>query len=325
MVALLQKPRCTRGCRRLPRSRSEIARAGARLFAAQPRINLLPVQIEVRKQGTTKAPDDGLLVKKGDVLQFALASQFFDTDDNFESLITWQQRQLKGDGTYTEWANISAQATGTKFEHTTAAGGIFQIKAIITNGGEHEYKRKKDAPHGTNSRGAYNEAVLKKDKAEFVGVVDDQWQISLRDNAKGFLGSTAYAQAGHIDIYTGGPDTTGANKCNIFVYHRCNAVGLTVPMKTYFSLRKLSNISVPPLANDWANSGYAIPSWVFLGNGSMPQPGMVVIRMGTAGFSGHMGILNYDGSWINAGKNDVNQSIHLSTDYQPAVFRKHSP
>jgi|GEM_PF-6548012 hypothetical protein len=69
----------------------------------------------------------------------------------------------------------------------TAAGGIFQIKAIITNGAEHEYKRKKDAPNGTNSRGVYNDAVLKKDKPDFVGVVDDQWQISLRDNTKGFL------------------------------------------------------------------------------------------------------------------------------------------
>jgi hypothetical protein len=104
-------------------------------------VTLLPVQIEARKQGATAAPETGLLVKQGDVLEFALAPQFFDTEDNFETLITWQQRQLKGDGTYTEWTNISAQATGTKFEHTTAAGGIFQIKAVITNGGEHEYKR----------------------------------------------------------------------------------------------------------------------------------------------------------------------------------------
>ena len=42
MVALLQKPRCTR----LPRSRSGIARAGSRLFAAQPRINLLPIEFK---------------------------------------------------------------------------------------------------------------------------------------------------------------------------------------------------------------------------------------------------------------------------------------
>ncbi|NJM54903.1 MAG: hypothetical protein HC841_02335 [Verrucomicrobiae bacterium] len=42
VLALLQKPRC----RRLPHSRSGIARAGARPFGAQPRINLLPVDID---------------------------------------------------------------------------------------------------------------------------------------------------------------------------------------------------------------------------------------------------------------------------------------
>lgn len=56
----------------------------------------------------------------------------------------------------------------------------------------------------------------------------------------------------------------------------------------------------------------------------MPQPGFIVIRTGNSG-SGHMGILNYDGSWINAGPTNVNQAIHLSTGYQPAVFRKHNP
>ena len=112
MVALLQRPP---RCRALP-SRSGIARAGARLFAGRRNLNLLPVQIEARKKGDV-VPPNGVLVKTGDILEFALAPQFFDTEDNFESLITWQFRQRKADGTYEEWANFGVQATGTKFEH----------------------------------------------------------------------------------------------------------------------------------------------------------------------------------------------------------------
>ena len=297
----------------------------------EPRAALLvPVEITIRKQGEEKTPDTGLLVKKDDVLEFALAPQFFDTEDNFETLITWRQRQLKGDGTYTEWSNISEQATGKKFEYTTETGGIFQVKAVITNGGEHEYKRKKDAPYGANWRGVYNENVLSKGKPDFVGVVDEQWQIDLRDEAVSFLGITDYALTKSIRVYRGGPNARpGADKCNIFVYHRCVAAGFPVPLAHSYERRfGLGIVHVPPLANQWGNewagSSFPIAGWIFLSNSAMPQPGFIVIRTGNSG-SGHMGILNYDGSWINAGPTNVNQAIHLSTGYQPAVFRKHNP
>ncbi|MDX2081720.1 MAG: fibronectin type III domain-containing protein [Terrimicrobiaceae bacterium] len=293
---------------------------------ATSNLPLLPVDIAIRKQGEDKAPDDGLVVKKGDVLEFALAPQFFETADTLESRITWQQQQLMGNGSYTEWSNISAQAAGTKFEHTTAVGGIFRIKAVITNDGEHEYKRKKDAPHGANKDGVFNEK-LRKDQPDFIGVVDGKWQIDLRDEALALLGSTDYALMERIEMYPGGP-TAGrrSNKCNIFVYHRCIAAGLSVPLA--YSYQRFGGLGptvhVPPLANQWGDSSVALTGWIFLTNSALPQPGFVVIRPASSG-SGHMGILNYDGTWISAGQNNVNQSIHLSTGLQPSVFRKRAP
>ena len=84
MVALLQKPRCTR----LPRSRSGIARAGARLFAAQPRINLLPVELVDTKD---KVFDD--LAPQGTTITAAMRDVNIepkkDADDKNPKSIAW--------------------------------------------------------------------------------------------------------------------------------------------------------------------------------------------------------------------------------------------
>ena len=80
MVALLQKPRCTR----LPRSRSGIARAGARLFAAQPRINLLPIDIKVHQ--TKKGPQNSD-PKYKDAPKAYIASNLFSVWPNEEAIV----------------------------------------------------------------------------------------------------------------------------------------------------------------------------------------------------------------------------------------------
>lgn len=302
------------------------------ITAGSHRVMLLPVQIGSRKQGMTTAPETGLLVKKGEVLEVALAPQFFDTEDNFETLITWQQRQLKGDGTYTEWSNISAQATGAKFEHTTAAGGIFQIKAIITNGGEHKYMRKIDAPHAKNGSGVYNEK-LRKDQPDFIGVADNAAQVAVRDQSLSLLGSTAYAKSAAITVGYGVDPTLdfkGAWKCNIFVFSMSNAAGVSVPTKSWrdyrFGIPPYVDRAVPPGANDWYSSSYSIPSWTWAAASTLPQPGFAAIHQhvndAVAG-GAHIGILDYDGTWISAGSATVNKSIHVSDgDYQPTNYRK---
>jgi len=265
-------------------------------------ISVLAVQIEARKKGTTAAPETGLLVKKGDVLEFALAPQFFDTDDNFETLITWKQRQLKGDGTYTEWSNISAQATGTKFEHTTAAGGIFQIKAIITNGGEHEYKRKKDEKIGNFEYGPG-----KKDQPDCIGVCDTQIQITICRETQNFYGSEIYAGWNVLPAQHGFPEYPASGnsvmRCNIFVAHRATVRGAVVPkINGFFN-------EYPPLANEWAGiedtsiwpgDPTRIAGWPILPSATYPQPGWIIAHP-QPGDAGHCAITDYDGEGIGAG------------------------
>ena len=280
-------------------------------------VRLLPVDIAIRKKGELAAPTTGLLVKKGDSLEIALAPQFFDSEDNFESLITWQYRQLKGDGSYTPWTAFGANATGTKFEHLTTAGGIFQVKALINGAGEHEYKRRNDAPHGANSAGTYNEK-LRKGELDFVGVVDKDIQIPIRNQAMVLLGSAAYAKSGSLLVGFGVDPTLDFReswKCNIFVFQVSNFMSLPVGTKTWrdyrFGVPPYTDRQVPPGANDWYNSAFSIPSWIWVASSALPQPGYVAIHQHTSDpVSGgaHMGVLDYDGTWINAGATRVNKS-----------------
>lgn len=262
---------------------------------------LLPVQIEVRKKGDT-VPPNGVLVKTGDVLEFALAPQFFDTEDNFESLITWQFRQRKADGTYEDWADFGTHGTGTKFEHTTATGGIFQVKAVITNGGEHEYKRKKNEKIGNFEYGPG-----KKDQPDSIGVCDTEIQIAICREAQNFYGSEIYAGWNVLPAQHGFPEYPASGnsviRCNIFVAHRATVAGAVVPkINGFFN-------EYPPLANEWAGiedtsiwpgDPTHIAGWPILSSATYPQPGWIIAHP-QPGDAGHCAITDYDGEGIGAG------------------------
>jgi hypothetical protein len=288
---------------------------------------LLPVQIEARKQGTTAAPETGLLVKKGDVLEFALAPQFFDAEDNFETLITWQYRQLNSDGTYTGWTDFGSNGTGTKFEHTTTESGIFQIKATVQNAGEHFHVRKKSDPHTSGGH------ELKKGDADSIGVTDTQIQIDIVAAARLDLGSTAYA----VNVANGWFEV-GTNKCNLFVAEKAQAAGAAVPLIN-FEWLPLPPHSLPPVANQWAgiapdanHPAYTIANWNLMGDSAFPQPGLIVASGFETWATGHAGIVDYDGRWVSAGSANVNRNAEFK-DYKirtltggtrPAGKRKYS-
>jgi len=264
-------------------------------------VNLLPVQIEVRKKGDA-VPPNGVLVKTGDVLEFVLAPQFFDTEDNFESLITWQYRQRKSDGTYEDWADFGTHGTGTKFEHTTGTGGIFQVKAVITNGGEHEYKRKKNEKMGNFEYGPG-----KKDQPDSIGVCDTQIQIAICREAQSFYGSEVYAGWNVLPAQHGFPEYPASGnsviRCNIFVAHRATVAGAVVPkINGFFN-------EYPPLANEWAGiedtsiwpgDPTHIAGWPILSSATYPQPGWIIAHP-QPGDAGHCAITDYDGEGIGAG------------------------
>jgi len=237
------------------------------------------------------------------------------------------QRQLKGDGTYTEWTTISPEAKGTTFSQQTEGAGIFQLRASLGREGHFLYVRTADSKHAANAKNIYNE-ILRRGKPNMIGIVDADWQITMVTNAQSYLGRLTYAKTRNVTIYPGSPSTKDRNKCNIFVYHRGNASGAPVPLDwSYFSARRFGQVNMPPKANHWADSSRIISGWTFISNSGFPQPGFVVIYGRIEPISGHMGILNYDGTWINAGEFSVNQSIHLSTNpnYQPATFRNYAP
>lgn len=69
-----------------------------------------------------------------------------------------------------------------------------------------------------------------------------------------------------------------------------------------------------------------IANWIRLANELSPQPGYIVA--GPEGTGGHVGILDYDGAWINAGRNTVNKYPHrtflITEPYQSSGFRQYT-
>jgi hypothetical protein len=235
------------------------------------------------------------------------------------SQVNWQYREMNGDGTFTDWTNFQATPEGPEFNYTTTLGGIYQVQAIITVNGASEtwqYNRQQDDPNGSDSDGNFN-PIYAKGQPDYFGVVDSQWQIDVRNQARALLGSTAYSKAGSLPpIYPGGPTLTGDDKCNVFVYQMCNAAG-DAPISL---IRTYKGLNYPPLTIDWydgagawempwVDTALAIPGWASLGQPTWPEPGYVVSRPAYNPVNGeitggHAGILDYDGAWINAGTGD---------------------
>lgn len=280
--------------------------------------------VTVKKKGTQSAPADGLVVKTGTVLEIELykPNQAASTEQ-----ITWQYRQLKRDGSYTEWQSFGEQQR--KFDHTTTAGGIYQIKAAVTVDGaqtEHSFVRRIDERNATASGGNYNE-IYRAGQPDYVGVVDNEWQISVRREAHRNLGSTVYAESATLVLYAGQTMNPGQNKCNAFVYHKASDGGAPVPL-TRGRGSSVGYATNPPLAYDWWDGGYAIAGWMRLGDAAFPQPGYLVAGPDDDEHRyGHVGIVDYDGAWIQAGRTTVNKYPHLTSSqerpYQPAGFRKY--
>lgn len=284
-------------------------------------ISLLPVDISVTKEGEEAAPEDGLVVKKTDTVRYRLSPGLPDAPLLLEDKIQWHWRILKWDGAYSDWTAYS-NGQGHRFTAQPATTGIYEVKATV-DGQDFFLKRKKDDPH----------SAKKKDENDCFGVVDEQWQINVRHQAKVNLGSVAYAKA-----EANSPLGAGDWKCNLFVAHKATDGGSTVPWingGSYFIGTKY-----PPVANQWAGlpepdgSYKSIPSWTLLPRETYPQPGWVIARSVTGG-TGHTGIIDYDGAWIGAGEFEVNRKADIrnpfyndedpSTPLGPARFRKYTP
>lgn len=231
----------------------------------------------------------------------------------------------------------------TPYLAVTNQGGVFEAKAVVTPPGgkasDYPLTRKKDAPHSSDSKGAEQD-MHKAGAVDCFGVADQQWQIDLRQKALADLGSDNYKQNG-VFVAPWFPFTVFGikdDKCNAFVYHKCYEAGIEVPLtrgEEWLGFR-----TSPPLAIDWWNDNSLrkkdmsgniittidIPNWSRLPDDAMPQPGFVVARpvLGARPdkYSSHVGIFDYDGSWISAGPLKVNKYCHPK-NYQPQGVRKY--
>ena len=305
------------------------------------RVVLLPVDITVRKKTEADAPPTGLLVKKGTEITFDIngtaPASAFPLPAN---TVKWKITQLKHDGTLAGWQDIPGE--GPELDYTANTSGIFQAKAILTVAGGQPQEllliREKDAPHADDSEGTV-EDFHKKGAEDYFGVADTDWQIAVRDAALSNLGSTYYKNQGECVVQGSTVAPNPSNKCNIFIYHKCGDGGAPVPL-TRGGLPGFR--TGPPLAIDFWNDNtgrkdnanrtiesWEIPNWIRLPDATMPQPGWVPARPNLNGqpdqYGTHVGIFDYDGSWISAGFSKVNKHYHpKSPGYQPQGYRRYS-
>lgn len=173
---------------------------------------------------------------------------------------------------------------------------------------------------------------LEAGQPDYIGVCPNIVAFNVRQRAINWIGSTKYAKANQVgvvpDLFALNPPMKDRNKCNIFVTHMANWSGATTP---YF-YRHIIIPTAPIARGDWhtdpeKNIDLDGPGWRFQGKAKEPSPGMSAASYGDRSdpnASGHVGLLDYDGSWISAGPLDINKSIHLADEsehYKPTHFR----
>jgi hypothetical protein len=269
---------------------------------------LLPVEVRITKKGEANAPADGLVVKTGDVLSIQISDIPAEGWPLAADDVIWCYRQLQADRSYpSDWATFGDDGKGVKFEYTTTQGGVFQIKAIIMGEMELSFVRKTDE---IIEGKAYGGGRIGQRDA--VGVADSQGQIYLRNEAKCFYASTAYRYEDSIPSAYGWPAyPVETNKCNIFVAHRIRAAGL--PLAAINGALK----EFPPLANEWGgiedteiiiDDPTYIPNWRILPAETKPQPGFIIAYPTLP--TGHVGVVDYDGTGIAAGSSGTVNKNH---------------
>ncbi|MCX6936557.1 MAG: hypothetical protein NTU80_01460 [Verrucomicrobia bacterium] len=270
---------------------------------AEIAVNLKSIEVAARKKGET-VPNNGVLVKTGQVVEVALDEDYFAKPNEQQSRITWQLRQRKGDGTFDDWSDFGPHGKGTRFEHTMQTGGIYQIRALYNGTDEVMYKRKKS--ERLDLFNSYGPGY--KSAPDNIGVCDTQIQIAICREAQKFYASTYYDGGNVVPPQYGfaGFGTTGnqITRCNIFVAHRATAVGAIVPR-----INGYPPSEYPPLANEWAGfedtsiwpgDPTFIEGWPIMPPDTRPQPGWIIAHP-KSGDSGHCAITDYDGEGIGAG------------------------
>lgn len=301
----------------------------------------LPADIQLY-HGVYPPEIDGMCVTSGNGFIADFDGVYGDSKFNEwlpDATFEWQARRVMLDGNFEAWTALGPNGAPYHLPEQTVYvnnEGCYQLQLAVilpdTTKIEMPYTRRWNARSIIDSHGtiALSGQVGKPD---YFGVANDSIAMDIRNRAKAWLGSTQYSVDAQMitnpNPPTGlwNPSTLGASKCNIFVNHVSNYVGNFTP----YWVRHLIFCAAPLARQDWftdpsANVDLNTYGWPFCATGRFPSPGMAIStdHGGTGTGSGHVGILDYDGSWINAGKKSVNKFIFLddpSSGYIPVHLR----
>ena len=232
----------------------------------------------------------------------------FDWDgDGIPNWSDWDPYWYDGDYTGQDewWAEYVNETVGnywgTDAICNPSDGGIYQVQALagLDWGAEDEryYRWEEDesSDYGIKRAGDF----------KAFGVCDEEWQKTVRNSAKGYLGSQMFALMTSLDgEYGFSSIAEKRDKCNYFVAYVIKGAGL------FLGIQHISTITAslyPPTANDWAN-GAAIPGWQHMDSNCLLQPGFVIGHPASA--HGHCGFVDFDGAGISAGSRCVRRTVN---------------
>ena len=221
--------------------------------------------------------------------------------DSVISDTMWYDAKLRSNRTYTDWR--AWMERGGSITRVMAEGGIFIVRARAVFPGPqwadvyYAWAEDEDPRIGLHSKG----------EANHIGVASTLGQLELRVAARAMLGDVTYAFLADLPARNGFSGSCRRTwKCNAFVADMAITAGLTVPVQHRLSHLLSPDGLYPPLANEWAKGNVAISGWEYLGRGVWPEPGYVVGHPASVG-SGHVGIVDFDGEGVAAGRTEVNR------------------
>ena len=257
------------------------------------------------------APNDGLVISTG--TSVALDLELFPEGADELLSVIYRVRRLRGNGTYTDWEYAAGNYGGTGAIYNPSEGGIYQVQALAGLG----WGAAEERYYGWQDYSDYVHGVKVLGEMKAFGVCDSEWQKSVRNSAKSYLGDSSYGFASTVGAHGGFSAVRSDSwKCNIFVAHRLVDCMLPVPVVHH---GRLGNKDWPPLANEWGNDSFEILNWEILELLEFPQPGMVVVQP-SAGPNGHMGIMDFDGMAISAQAQGVTRASNAAK-WKPLVCR----
>ncbi len=255
-------------------------------------------------------PDTGLCVLQGSDVAVSLEIEPLE-----HVVACWQTAKRKTKDLYDPWV-----VRGTGFPNTTLSlneAGVFALRAISIFGGGCqsnviEYVHVADEPYieAIDERKGPN----KTGDRDHIGVAATQRLLDIRSAALAHLGLPEYTVHKRLAARNGFSAVSAQKyKCNRFVADMAFEAGYSVPaIHVIHHNWPIPDSTFPPIANEWANGGVAIPGWTYLGRDVYPEPGFIAGNPFTP--IGHCGIVDYDGWTISARYDGISRKAETMLD-----------